>query len=47
VDNQTIRVIDPNGDALSASASRAQVTATPAAFQPDSVTSGDGGTYDY
>lgn len=42
-----IRVINPNGDALRASASRADVTATPATFQADSVTSGDGSTYDY
>lgn len=47
VDNDAVRVIDPNGDALSTSASRAQVTATPATFRPDSVTSGDGGTYNY
>lgn len=47
VDNAAIRVIDPNNDALSASASRTDVTATPVTFQADSVTSGDGGTYDY
>jgi hypothetical protein len=47
VDDDAIRVIDPNSGALSASASRAQVTATPATFQPDSVTSGDGSTYNY
>jgi hypothetical protein len=47
VDNGAMRVIDPNSDALSASASRADVTATPATFQADSVTSGDGSTYDY
>ena len=47
VDNDAMRVTDPNADALSASASRADVTVTPATFQPDSVTSGDGSTYDY
>ncbi|MGO9156283.1 hypothetical protein [Mycobacterium sp.] len=47
VDNDAMRVIDPNSDALGASASRADVTATPASFQPDSVASGDGSTYDY
>jgi hypothetical protein len=47
VDNDAMRVIDPNSDALSASASHADVTATPATFQPDSVTSGDGSTYNY
>ncbi|OBH01754.1 hypothetical protein A5696_13340 [Mycobacterium sp. E2699] len=47
VDNDELRVLDPNGDALRASASRADATATPATFQPDSVTSGDGTTYDY
>ncbi len=47
VDNDAMRVIDPNGEALRASASRADVTATPATFQADSVTSGDGSTYDY
>src|SRR6516164_699707 len=47
VDNDAVRVTDPNTDALSASASRAQVTATPANFQPDGVTSGDGSTHDY
>ena len=47
VDNDAIRVIDPNTDALCASASRGQVTGTQAIFQPDSVTSGDGGTYNY
>jgi len=47
VDNDATRVIDPNTDALNASASRAGVTATPATFQPDSVTSGDGSTYNY
>jgi len=47
VDNDAMRVTDPNTDALSASASRAQVTAKPATFQPDSVTSGDGSTYNY
>jgi hypothetical protein len=47
VDDDAIQVIDPNGDALNASASRAQVTATPAVFRPDSVTSGDGSTYNY
>jgi len=47
VETDTIRVIDLNSEAPSASASLAQVTATPATFQPDSVTSGDGSTYDY
>ncbi|OMC16006.1 hypothetical protein [Mycobacterium sp. SP-6446] len=47
VDNRAVGVIDPDSDAPSASASRAQVTATPVIFQPDSVTSGDGSTYDY
>jgi len=47
VDNDAMRVIDPNTDALSASASRADVTATPVTFRPDSVTSGDGSTYNY
>jgi len=47
VDNDAMRVTHPNTDALSASASRAQVTAKPATFQPDSVTSGDGSTYNY
>ncbi len=47
VDNDAVRVIDPNTDALSASASRADVTATAATFQPDGVTSGDGSTYTY
>jgi hypothetical protein len=47
VDDGAIRLIDPNTDALSASAPLAQVTVTPATFQPDSVTSGDGSTYDY
>lgn len=47
VDNDAIRVSDANGDALNASAWRSQVTATPAIFQPGSVTSGDGSTYDY
>jgi hypothetical protein len=47
VDNDATRVIDPNTLALNASASRAGVTATPATFQPDSVTSGDGSTYNY
>jgi hypothetical protein len=47
LEDDAIRVIDPNRDALFASASRANVTATPATFQPDSVTSGDGSTYDY
>jgi hypothetical protein len=47
VDNEAIRVLDPNTDALSTSASPADVTATPATFQADSVTSGDGSTYDY
>lgn len=47
MDNDAIRLIDPDSGALNASASRAQVTATPAVFQPDSVTSGDGSTYNY
>ncbi|ORV38346.1 hypothetical protein AWC00_19675 [Mycobacterium conspicuum] len=47
VDNHALRVIDPDGDARNASASRAHVTATPATFQADSVHSGDGSTYDY
>ncbi len=47
VDNAAIRVIDPDSDALSASASPAQTTATPATFQPDSVVSGDGTTHNY
>jgi hypothetical protein len=47
VDNDAIRVIDPDSNALNASASRAQVTATPAIYQPDSVMSGDGSTYTY
>jgi hypothetical protein len=47
VDDDAMRVIDPNSDAVSASASRADVTATPAVFQADSVTSGDGSTYNY
>ncbi|GAB1815007.1 hypothetical protein [Mycobacterium sp. MUNTM1] len=47
VDNDGIRVIDPNDTAPRASASRPQVTATPAIYQPDSVTSGDASTYDY
>jgi hypothetical protein len=47
VDNNAIRVIDPNGEASGASASRADVTATPLTFQPTGVTSGDGSTYDY
>lgn len=47
VDKHAMRVVNPNSDAPSASASRANVTATPATFQPDSVTSGDGSTYDY
>lgn len=46
VGDDAIRVIDPNCDTPIASASRAQVTATPAIYQPDSVTSGDGSTYD-
>ena len=47
VDNDAIQAIDPNTNALSASAARAQVNATPAICQPDSVTSGDGSTHDY
>src|SRR6185437_1314787 len=47
VDNNAVRVTDPNSDAVGASASRRDVTATPATFQADSVTSGDGSTYIY
>lgn len=47
VDNDAMRVMDPTTDALSASASRPDVTATPTSFQADSVTSGDGSTHDY
>jgi hypothetical protein len=47
VDTHSIRVSDPESDAPAASASLAHVTATPATFQPDCVTSGDGSTYDY
>jgi hypothetical protein len=47
VDNDAMRVIEPNSDTLIASASLADVTATPATLQPDSVTSGDGSTYNY
>ena len=47
VDNDAIRVIEPNSNAVSASTARTQVTATPAIYQPDSVTSGDGSTHDY
>ncbi|OBI75764.1 hypothetical protein [Mycobacterium asiaticum] len=47
LDDDAIRWIEPDSDALPASAWRAQVTATPAVFQPDSVTSGDGSTYNY
>jgi hypothetical protein len=47
LDNDATRLIDPNDDALSLSASDAEVTATPATFQPASVTSGDGGTHNY
>lgn len=46
-DGDAMRVIDPGSDALRASVSRADVTATPATFQADSVTSGDGSTHDY
>jgi hypothetical protein len=46
LDNDAMQVIDPHRDAPSLSASGAEVTATPATFQPDSVTS-DGSTYDY
>lgn len=47
VDDDAMRVLDPNGGALRATAVRADVTATPATFQADSVTSGDSSTYDY
>jgi hypothetical protein len=47
VDNAAIRVIDPDSDAPGASASPTQTTATPATFQPDSVVSGDGSTYNF
>jgi hypothetical protein len=47
VDGDAIRVIDPHSNAPGASAWVTQVTATPATFQPDSVTSGDGSTYSY
>ncbi len=47
LNDDAIQVIDPNSGAVNASASRAQVTASPAYFQPDSVTSGDGSTYNY
>jgi hypothetical protein len=47
VDTDAIRVLGADSDAVIASASLAQVTATPATFQPDSVNSGDGSTYDY
>ncbi|OBF57460.1 hypothetical protein A5787_25090 [Mycobacterium sp. 852002-50816_SCH5313054-b] len=47
VDVNAIRVVDPHSDATSASASPTRATATPAAFQPDSVTSGDGSTHVY
>lgn len=47
IDGAAVRLVDPGGDALSAAAPRARVTATAVTFQPDSVTSGDGSTYDY
>jgi hypothetical protein len=47
VNSDAIRVVDPTSGAVSASAPRAQVTAAPAVFQPDSVNSGDGSTYNY
>ncbi|OBJ57459.1 hypothetical protein [Mycobacterium asiaticum] len=47
MDDDAIRVIEPRSDALTASAPRTQATATPAVFQADSVTSGDGSTYNY
>jgi hypothetical protein len=47
VDNNAMRVIDPNSGALSAAASWADVTATPTTFQPASVSSGDGSTHHY
>ena len=47
VDKNAMRVIDPKSDAPSASASRANVTVTSATFQADSVTGGDGSTYNY
>ncbi|MFG1930425.1 hypothetical protein ACGFK1_07175 [Mycobacterium sp. NPDC048908] len=45
VDDDAIRVIDPDGDVLRASALLTEVTATPATFQPDSVGSADGSTH--
>lgn len=47
MDDDAIRLIEPDSDGPTAWASRGQVTATPAVFQPDSVTSGDGSTYNY
>jgi hypothetical protein len=47
VDNNAIRVIDPDSDRSHFAAARADVTATPTTFQPDSVSSGDGSSYDY
>jgi hypothetical protein len=47
VKHDALRVTDPNNDALRAPIPRAHVTATPATFQADSVSSGDGSTYDY
>ncbi|MCV7442875.1 hypothetical protein H7K33_11615 [Mycobacterium paraense] len=47
LEDDAIRVIDPNSDARRVTASRADVTATPATFQADSVHSGDGSTYNY
>jgi hypothetical protein len=47
IDAAAVRLVDPDGGPLSADALRAQVTATAVTFQPDSVTSGDGSTYDY
>lgn len=47
LDHDATRVIDPNNDALSLSAPDVEVAATPATFQPASVASGEGGTYNY
>lgn len=47
MDDDAIRLIESDNDAPTVSAARAQVTATAAVFQPDSVTSGDGSTYNY
>jgi hypothetical protein len=47
VDSNAIRVVDPSGKTPDVSAPRAQATGTPSYFQPASVTSGDGSTYNY